>query len=146
MKRLARNCGGGHFSNARSGLPNRPKRSTSLDAPGGRIFYLMYAHFGHARHERQSPLCDQSASHPCAKNAQEWATPNWVMQMKTERYSRVGHTPIDLFHCIEHCRTTRAMGNPTQKMCMTTPITNRSKENGYFMALERGTTTRFMKK
>ena len=54
--------------------------------------------------------------------------------------------PIDLFHCIEHRRTTRAMGNPTQKMCMTTPITNSCKENGYFMAPERGTTTRFMKK
>jgi hypothetical protein len=53
---------------------------------------------------------------------------------------------IDLLHCTEHRRTTRAMGNPTQKMCMTTPITNSCKENGYFMAPERGTTTRFMKK
>ena len=67
-------------------------------------------------------------------------------------FSNIGKTgfakavPIDLFHCIEHRRTTRAMGNPTQRMCMTTPTTNICEENGYFMAPERGTTTRFMKK
>jgi hypothetical protein len=54
--------------------------------------------------------------------------------------------PSTLFHRIEHRRTTRAMGNPTQKMCMMTPITNSCEENGYFIVPERGTTTRFMKK
>src|SRR5260370_41533959 len=67
-------------------------------------------------------------------------------QMRQDQKPHERAVPIDLFHCIEHRRTTRAMGNPTQKMCMTTPITNSCKENGYFMALERGTTTRFMKK
>jgi hypothetical protein len=38
------------------------------------------------------------------------------------------------------------MGSPTQKMCMTTPMTIILKENGYFLAFESGTTIRFMKK
>lgn len=39
-----------------------------------------------------------------------------------------------------------AMGSPTQKMWMTTPITIIWKENGYLLAADKGTTTRFMKK
>jgi hypothetical protein len=46
----------------------------------------------------------------------------------------------------EYRRTVIAMGSPTQKMCMTTPMTIILKENGYFLAAESGTTMRFMKK
>ena len=51
----------------------------------------------------------------------------------------------DSFHC-EHRCTTKAMGRPMQRICMTTPIIIIRRENGYFMALDSGTTTRFMKK
>lgn len=57
-----------------------------------------------------------------------------------------GVTRTDSLHCIEHRRTMRAIGSPTQKMCITTPMAIICKENGYFMAPDSGTTMRFMKK
>ena len=46
----------------------------------------------------------------------------------------------------ENRRTVRAMGSPTQKMWMTTPMTIPLKSNGRLVAAESGTTMRFMKK
>jgi len=46
----------------------------------------------------------------------------------------------------ENRRVASAMGRPTQKMWMTTPITIILNEKGNFAAAESGTTTRFMKK
>ena len=46
----------------------------------------------------------------------------------------------------ENRRTVRAMGSPTQKMWMTTPMTIPLKSNGCLVAAESGTTMRFMKK
>jgi hypothetical protein len=43
-------------------------------------------------------------------------------------------------------RAAIAMGSPTQKMWMTTPINIILIEKGYFVAAESGTTIRFMKK
>ena len=40
----------------------------------------------------------------------------------------------------------RAMGSPTQKMCMTIPMTAIWTENEYVPAPESGLTTLFMKK
>ena len=40
----------------------------------------------------------------------------------------------------------RAIGKPTQKMWITTPMTIIFTEKGNFVAPESGTTTRFMKK
>ena len=44
-------------------------RSTSLDASGGRISILCTLISGMRGVKKQSPLCDQSASHPRAKGA-----------------------------------------------------------------------------
>jgi hypothetical protein len=46
----------------------------------------------------------------------------------------------------ENRRVASAMGRPTQKMWMTTPITIILNEKGNFAAADSGTTTRFMKK
>ena len=46
----------------------------------------------------------------------------------------------------ENRRVATAMGRPTQKMWMTTPMTIILTEKGNFTAAESGTTTRFMKK
>jgi hypothetical protein len=70
------------------------------------------------------------------------ATPSGVYKM-CARYCGCGtvHTQR-----MEHHRKTNAMGSPTQKMWITTPITIILKENGNFMALDSGTTMRFMLK
>jgi len=47
---------------------------------------------------------------------------------------------------VENRRAARAIGRPTQKMWMTTPISIILREKGNLLAAESGTTTRFMKK
>ncbi len=63
----------GHFGFLRSGSPNCWHSETPPTRPKSDL-YLTHAQLGHARRERQSPLCDQCGSHSCAKDAQEWGT------------------------------------------------------------------------
>ena len=85
-----------HFSCfLRSGSPNCWHCETPLYAAGGRIFILSTLISG-TRGVKGEAHCAISLpptpSTPlragsCAKNAQEWGTPSWVMQTKTEGWS-----------------------------------------------------------
>src|SRR5260370_38508536 len=64
-------------------------RSTPLYAAEGRIFIFKFAYFRHARCERRSPLCDQSATHPSQKAAKDGApTFRTVSRRKAGAYAR----------------------------------------------------------